>query len=155
MKIAHLTLLGLLGGCDSGEGDTDIVFFDDTGLPLDQTCPIIGHDSIITAEPEGQDVPIVATATDDSDGDGEVDEDETFVFLVKALFRHETSKVWDDTALAVEGTGDTYEGVIPGDVVNTPGMYYYLWAVDAKYNHCTLPPAGEDDPWHFKVTMKE
>ncbi|MCB9779154.1 MAG: hypothetical protein H6742_11375 [Alphaproteobacteria bacterium] len=118
------------GGVDSG----------DTGVPVDEECAEIDHDPIENAQLIGVPIDIQATVTDASG-----------VFLVELYYKQETTTTWKHLTMVDQGGGN-YVTQIPAADVGSGGMDYYLRAVDAAQNDCTLPTDGEDDAWHFRVT---
>lgn len=113
----------------------------DSGPSVDTTPPTIETEPITTSQPYGQDVPISAIVTDDQSG----------VFIVQVWFKAETSTNWDKVALAAQGDGITYQGVIPGADVRTSGMDYYIEATDHANNTAAMPPDAPNDFYHFRV----
>ena len=83
-----------------------------------------------------------ATVTDDDSG----------VFVVQVVYKRVDSTVWSDAALSlVDEASGLYEGVIPGNDVQSSGMDYYIYAVDKSENEATDPEDGEQDPYHFRI----
>jgi len=152
----HAVLLTtfLLTGC-FGDPFGTVEIPTDTEAPEDETCPLITHDPVDSAQVLGESVSLQATVTDNVDGDTEDDVDESGVFMVKVFFRRETTTTWEDSVLTLMDASGIYGGTIPGSAVGSGGMDYYLYAVDRKNNECTLPEAGENDPWHFRVSPDE
>lgn len=113
----------------------------DTDTVGDTECPVIQSDAITTTETYGEPVPIHATITDAGCG----------VFMATVYYRQETSSTWSTTGLTRSGETDAWVGEIPGADVRTGGIYYYLYAIDACGNECTLP-TSEDEAWHFRIS---
>ncbi|MBN1335314.1 MAG: hypothetical protein JXB39_05090 [Deltaproteobacteria bacterium] len=143
----------LLLGC--GEGPQIYENPEDTAIREDETPPIITHEPVTSAQELGQSISLEATVTDDVDGDGEEDVDESGVFQVKIFFKQEITTVWDSTVMTQIDPSGIYGGSIPGTAVGSGGMDYYLWSVDRKQNESFLPRGGDNDAWHFRVTIDE
>ena len=143
----------LLVAC--GDSTGIVVNPEDSAVLEDEACPLITHDPVDAAQEMGQSVSIQATVTDDVDGDSVDDVDESGVFMVKVYYRQEVTTTWESTMMSLMDASGIYGGTIPGADVGSGGMNYYIYAVDRKNNECTLPPAGEGDPWHFRVFVDE
>ncbi len=117
----------------------------DTSWEGDNTPPVIEHEPIETTQVYGDTVLLSATVTDD----------ESEVFVVQVFYRQETSSMWEHAALVDMQGDEVFDGQIPGNDVMTGGMYYYLYAMDTQENEAFDPPAGEDDPFHFRISPDE
>jgi len=112
---------------------------EDSAPPEDTSCPVIDAGQVLGPVPIGEPIPIRATITDPGCG----------VFQAEVYYRQETSTTWMSVGL-VQGDDGTYFGEIPGEDVVTAGVYYYIYAVDACENGCSLPES-EDDAWYITI----
>ncbi len=115
---------------------------DDINGDEDQDAPLITHTPVDGSQPIGEDVFITCSAVDVGSG----------VAFVSVFFKQETSSEWDDVLLTVVDEAGTYEGYIPGEDVESAGMDYFIAAEDRSENVGYYPDAGEDDPFHFRIS---
>ncbi|PKN57087.1 MAG: hypothetical protein CVU56_12675, partial [Deltaproteobacteria bacterium HGW-Deltaproteobacteria-14] len=94
--------------------------FSVTAAPTDTTAPTLVHTAVTATQTAGASVSVTATATDASG-----------VASVSLYFRTQGEASWLSAALT-HGSGDTWSGAIPALAVASPGVQYYLEAVDAS-----------------------
>jgi len=133
----------LFAGCG---GDSSQIVNQGGGVPTDKdpdtTPPVIQHVPIDESQPFQEPVTVEATVTDE---DG-------LVFVVEVDYRREDSTVWNSKGLKlVDPETGLYSGEIPGEDVQSGGMYYYLFAMDDSGNESWDPEDGEDDAHQFRV----
>lgn len=141
MKYSTL-LFGFAIGCSGG--GTQVVTTTGNG-PADDgdtVAPEIEHEPIDAAQYWGEDVFVEATVTDDNSG----------VFMVRVVYKQETSTFWYEAGLTAQNSEGFYSGVIPGEDVGSAGMHYYIYAVDYEDNTAYMPDDGEEDAYHFRVS---
>jgi len=112
-----------------------------TVTSTDTSGPSIAHTPIANGQDEGEDVAIAATVVDTSG-----------VASVTLYYRLFGDTTWTVQAMS-QGTGDEWNGVIPGAAVNLPGVEYYIKAIDASgaSNESKAPAGAPDSPYQFTV----
>lgn len=134
--------IALAVGCSGNTTQTITTQGDGDDDEVDTTCPEIVHEPIDGSQPADNDVLIDAVVTDEGSG----------VFIVSVWYKQETSTGWEDFPLTRQGE-DSYTGKIPGSDVGSGGMDYFIEAIDLEENTCTMPAEGEEDPYHFRVSV--
>lgn len=117
-----------------GDGDEDDV---------DTTPCVIEHEPVDGAQPADVDVLIQAVVTDEDSG----------VFMVSVVYKQETSTQWEDFPLT-KAADASYSGKIPAQDVGSGGMDYFIECLDLEENEAFAPDEGEEDPYHFRVSMQ-
>ena len=137
MRFGFGLFLLLTAGCSPEEPGVRV---NEGEAELDETGPVIEHEYDPSPRIFGREVYLSATVTDESDV---VD---VFIWYVK-----ETGGAqWTSLRMAPL-TDDFYEGIIPGNDVNSGGIRYYLQAFDEFDNGTCLPEACSNEAWHFPV----
>lgn len=103
----------------------------------DTTAPSIVHTPVSGQKPVGVAVPIEATVTDASG-----------VASVKVYYRSSTGGTFSEQPLTLGGN-NLWSGVIPSAAITSPGVQYYIRAVDsATAQNAAASPATAPAAWH-------
>ena len=110
--------------------------------PGDSEGPLIDVQEVLTGQPPGQDVPVVATITDISG-----------VSSAQLFYRATGTDFWTSAFLTPEG--DIWTALIPGNYVQGEGVDYYVEATDNSFqrNSSVYPSDSPLKPLHFDVAV--
>ena len=112
--------------------------------PPDAEGPTVVVDTIRDEQPVGVDVVVTATVTDASG-----------VGTVTLFYRTQGTSGFTSVTMAAGATADTYQATIPAAAVASPGVDYYVEALDqaATANKTVAPTAGPTGPYTFTVDV--
>lgn len=138
-----LVLVGLGCGADTAGAVNN---GDGQGGPLandDTVPPVIVHNPINDAQVCGLDVAVTATVTDAGGAPA----------VIEVVYSREDSVAWTARSFLPGGSADAWAATIPGDDVQSGGMWYYLRAIDDSGNESQMPEDGESDAYHFRINQ--
>ncbi len=136
MRSIALLVLGV--ACQPGD-DTG-----ESGVPPDDTPPVIVHEPVSGTVPVGEDVTLTATVTDDG---GVLF---VFVYYQDDWYPNEGEEEWATFFAVWDGDPDQYTATLPGEVAPAGVTAYYFEAVDKAQNAVYAPTEGPDDPYQFR-----